>query len=548
MERGPDHAAERPEVSAGRLVGGGAGRLLRRQDTARGAGGRPICVTAVTTIAVSGGAPGRALPFHIVIRRSSAPIADGGLAYVHWPQTARHPDPSCATNSAATLPAEFFLRFFLVIPVGLRCDQTGSTTPQVALFCDREGGGNGFLAVPRQLWQLRDRTTIQGVAMSAIVSTSRMSPSDRVGFWHDAVSRTFVPLDVTLHEEVPSAATISSRQLGSMQVSTVTAGPQTVVRSPRVIAKDGKEYLTLTLLHQGIAERSQDGREAVVHPGQFSLSDSRRPFTKTLRQAFSFTSFHFPRPVLGVTDDDLCAVTATAFGHDDVSSALLAGHLERLNKAAESLTPAQGRRLALITCDLLACLIQERQGRLNPETPAAARALLTHIKEYVLRHLEHPDLTPANIASAHHVSVRYLHKLFEFEGITVGRWIQQQRLERCRRDLARATPHPPSVAAVAHRWGFVSPSHFSRVFRLAYGITPRDWQATARMGTTTDEQFPPDRVPLLGPARGDGTDGDCRVRHVSRTGPDQDQAGRRTSDSPRTQSSYGRSDPPSSPR
>ncbi|WP_203673856.1 MULTISPECIES: helix-turn-helix domain-containing protein [unclassified Streptomyces] len=318
-----------------------------------------------------------------------------------------------------------------------------------------------------------------------MLSTSLLSPSDRAAFWHDAVSRTFVPLDVTLYEEAPSAATISTSQLDSIQISTVTAGSQTVIRSPRMIARDGREYLMLTLLHQGIAERSQDGREALVHPGQFSLSDSRRPFSKTLRQAFSFTTFHFPRSLLGVTDHDLQAVTATAFGGDEASSALLAGHLERLNRAADSLTPPQGRRLARITCDLLVCLIQERQGRLSPQAPAAADAMLIRIKEHVLRHLENPELAPADIASAHHVSVRYLHKLFEFEGITVGRWIQQQRLERCRTELARQTPHAPNVAAVAHRWGFASPSHFSRVFRLAYGTTPREWQATARMSPTS---------------------------------------------------------------
>lgn len=316
--------------------------------------------------------------------------------------------------------------------------------------------------------------------MPLIVSTAHLSSSERADFWHDAVSRTFVPLDVTLHEESPSAATISSSRLGFMQVSAVTAGPQTVARSPRMIARDGQEYLTLTLLHQGIAERSQDGRDTVVHPGQFSLSDSSRPFTKTLRQAFSFTSFHFPRSALGVTDKALQAMTAIPFGRDGASSDLLAGHLERLGRAAQSLTPAHHRRLALITCDLLACLIQERHGALNHRAPVAAHATLTRIKEYVLRHLGDPELTPAGIAAAHHVSVRYVHKLFENEGITVGRWIQRQRLEHCRRDLERATHQAQSVAAVAHRWGFADASHFSRVFRRAYGTTPREWQAAAR--------------------------------------------------------------------
>ncbi|MGW0964073.1 AraC family transcriptional regulator [Streptomyces gelaticus] len=33
------------------------------------------------------------------------------------------------------------------------------------------------------------------------------------------------------------------------------------------------------------------------------------------------------------------------------------------------------------------------------------------------------------------------------------------------------------MAAVAQRWGFVSPSHFSRAFRATYGMSPREWQA-----------------------------------------------------------------------
>ncbi|MFD0345837.1 helix-turn-helix transcriptional regulator [Kitasatospora aburaviensis] len=69
--------------------------------------------------------------------------------------------------------------------------------------------------------------------------------------------------------------------------------------------------------------------------------------------------------------------------------------------------------------------------------------------------------------------MRYLHKLFQCEGITVGRWIQRQRLAMCRRDLARPTARPVTVAAVAGRWGFVSASHFSRSFRTAYGVSPR---------------------------------------------------------------------------
>ena len=121
-------------------------------------------------------------------------------------------------------------------------------------------------------------------------------------------------------------------------------------------------------------------------------------------------------------------------------------------------------------------------SRGRERAPEVARAMLARIKDYLLKHLAEPDLSPEMIAAAHHISVRYLHKLFEFEEITVGRWIQRRRLEMCRRDLARQATLGSSVAAIAQRWGFVSPAHFSRTFRATYGVTPREWQAMARNG------------------------------------------------------------------
>ncbi|MFF2351060.1 helix-turn-helix domain-containing protein [Kitasatospora sp. NPDC058115] len=72
--------------------------------------------------------------------------------------------------------------------------------------------------------------------------------------------------------------------------------------------------------------------------------------------------------------------------------------------------------------------------------------------------------------------MRYLHKLFEREGLTVRRWIQQRRLEQCRRALGGRQERGSSIAAVAHHWGFANASHFSRSFKAAYGLSPREWR------------------------------------------------------------------------
>jgi len=316
----------------------------------------------------------------------------------------------------------------------------------------------------------------------SVLSTAPLSASDRAECWHEVVLRTFIPLDVNLLEKEPLPGTIVSDQLGALQVSHVQAGPQVVTRSKRLIARDGKRFLTLILQRRGSAIQEQDGRESLIKPGEFSISDSSRLFRKKLQGEFHFTSFHFPREELQVRDEDLQALTATAFTSDTGSSALVAAYFARLAREAAGFDAAVGRRFAATALDLLALLIDERRGRFTSQAPELAAATLVRVKDHIMRNLSDRDLSPSTIAAAHFMSVRYLHKLFELEGATVGGWIRMERLERCRRDLLRPAALGVGVAAVARRWGFVSPSHFSRVFRAAYGMTPREWQVHGLSG------------------------------------------------------------------
>jgi AraC-like DNA-binding protein len=98
------------------------------------------------------------------------------------------------------------------------------------------------------------------------------------------------------------------------------------------------------------------------------------------------------------------------------------------------------------------------------------------IRAFIEQRLADPELTPATIAAEHHISLRYLHKLFHGQGITVAGWIRDRRLERCRRDLADPTLTARPISAVAARWGFTNPAHFSQAFRAAYGLSPRQFR------------------------------------------------------------------------
>ncbi|MFI9202868.1 AraC family transcriptional regulator [Streptomyces sp. NPDC053048] len=51
------------------------------------------------------------------------------------------------------------------------------------------------------------------------------------------------------------------------------------------------------------------------------------------------------------------------------------------------------------------------------------------------------------------------------------------------------------VSAVAARCGFTSPSHFTRRFRAAYGVTPREWRRLRIQDAVSSAPAPPSLPP-----------------------------------------------------
>ena len=118
--------------------------------------------------------------------------------------------------------------------------------------------------------------------------------------------------------------------------------------------------------------------------------------------------------------------------------------------------------------------------------PALARAplessLTLRVQQYIRTHLAERDLnadagSPPPTTSRSGTSTRP----WPAQASACTRTIQHQRLEACRRDLRDPACAHLAAATVGARWGFVDPSHFGRVFRTAYGLTPNEWRAASR--------------------------------------------------------------------
>ncbi|MQA86595.1 MAG: helix-turn-helix domain-containing protein [Streptosporangiales bacterium] len=185
----------------------------------------------------------------------------------------------------------------------------------------------------------------------------------------------------------------------------------------------------------------------------------------------------FPRALLPLRYRDTKRLAGVTFHGQEANAALVSSLVRQVTRHLEAYDGASGARVGGAVFDLITTTLADRLDRAHVVPPEMSRrTLLVRIYAFIEKRLGDPQLSPTVIAAAHHISTRYLHKLFESEGQTVSAWVRSRRLERCRRDLLDPALAARPVSAVARRWGLYDPGYFSRAFREAYGVPPAEYR------------------------------------------------------------------------
>jgi AraC-like DNA-binding protein len=321
--------------------------------------------------------------------------------------------------------------------------------------------------------------------MSTLIRTDQVSAADRLEFVQEITASTWVPMECRSDYRADYWGEFRASGLGPMQVVVLDVMPITVRRTPELISQADPDMLKVLLVcGGGPSTVEQDGRRALLSPGEFAFYDTRRPYEvvcgvgqdrPTRLLTFMFPPSLLPLPRSRLNRLGAVRITASA-GLGDLTSQFLL----QLARNIDHYRPADAARLSTAALEVLATRLA-RELDSDWATPEARRhALLTSVQAFIQQHLARPDLSPATVAAGHHMSLRSLHQLFHDQGLTVAGWIRQRRLECCRRDLSDPALASRPVAAIAARWGFSSAADFSRAFRAAHGLPPSDYRRSAR--------------------------------------------------------------------
>lgn len=325
-------------------------------------------------------------------------------------------------------------------------------------------------------------------------ATTQADPGDRLTAWRELVNRAFLPLAITPLKAagLPTefGASVIGSDWGELRVWRVTATPMSAQRTSRHINSSARDDYLLALHISGTAAAAQDGRQVILGPGDFALFDPTRPYSIAFHGVgtFEHVIYQVPRASL---DARWRADRATALGVAAASSAgrLVSPYLQTLARPARAPGDLPAQTFIDAALDLAVTALRATAG-VGSHLDLRRRSVAAELKRYALAHLADPDLSPATVARASYVSVRQLHRLFAHDGVSFGAWVREQRLRRCRDDLANPQLTYRAISEIAARWGFRSAAHFTRACHARYGITPAELRSLA----PSVEDLPPARL------------------------------------------------------
>ncbi|MFE7593695.1 helix-turn-helix domain-containing protein [Kitasatospora sp. NPDC057512] len=317
---------------------------------------------------------------------------------------------------------------------------------------------------------------------------------ERFECWRELVSRTR-DSEVTSPHSDDFRAEMRRLELGPVTLLRTSFPPTRFQRTERRVRRSdlGVFHLTL-LLDGGFVLTPGSGRTETFGPGNLHMLDSSHPFDlrafgaraqAPAERRIEAVGVDFPTTLLPLPAHRVHELLGRGFSSREGACALLSEFLVGLDRQAAVLGPVETPRLGGIVVDLVAAwLARELDAEAAVPDDTRQRALVENVRGFVERNLRDPELTPAVIAAAHHISVSYLHRLFTRQsgGETVAAFVRRRRLERAHRDLADPALRDLPVHAVATRCGLPRAAEFSRAFKAAYGLSPSEHRRQALTG------------------------------------------------------------------
>jgi len=240
----------------------------------------------------------------------------------------------------------------------------------------------------------------------------------------------------------------------------------------------------------------QEGRQVWLDHGDIAICDSALPYSLEHDERCSILVLTIPFEQLKQHLPNPDHIIGRKFSGNQGFSQTISLMLQSLwAQAGDGFSTAIGNRIAAHVLDMLTTTWMSTTGVTVAESAAAASRRI-QICRYIESNLRDPELTTRSVAAAFRISTRYLHMVLSARGETVSGYILRRRLEQCAKHFADPLWTKRTITEIAFGWGFNNATHFARVFRNTYHLSPRDYRNNCRSDQSLPQQRPDDRLNL----------------------------------------------------
>lgn len=311
---------------------------------------------------------------------------------------------------------------------------------------------------------------------------SHIAANERYAIWKESISVIF---QTELPEKSLSDAFnahITTCHLSSVLLSCTTSRQQYFNRPAKLIAEDGLDHFLIQLYTRG-STSGQWGKNnnSTVRAGDILLLDATRPIA-SLTEDFSNLTLVIPRNLLTAQWSNIERQHGNVLPRESTFGKLLGEHLLGLQNAALTMSAEEACVVGQGLVNLAALYFSHTLPK--EECPSMQAATYKTIRDYIIKNLANPDLSPDLIAAHFRMSRAYLYRLFDAtEG--VSHFIQEQRLLMAFQILSHRSNGKRRISEIAFSLGFKNDSHFSRSFYRHFGITASELRQNALAGSAT---------------------------------------------------------------
>jgi len=319
-------------------------------------------------------------------------------------------------------------------------------------------------------------------SLPALLDLDQIDTAERAAAWKGGARAYFPGLSLRDLSLRPSLGSISGASFGAGHLWCILSPTLQVSYDPLGASPDDAPMFSLMLQLSGATLASQDGRAAMMHPGEMCVIDTRLPFELSVDGLLShFIVLQMPRPAVLSRNPALERHTAQVFAANDSGTRLLRDLLLSTAESTPSLREDQ-RGAALSALIQLLSMQRFDAESDNSGTGWRVRAALNFIENG----LADPQLTATRVADAQGVSRRRLDQIMvAATGLPLSSRIWARRLEQAASDLRDPRYGSKTVTQIAFAAGFEDVAHFTRAFKRRYGVPPREWRKAGLSAEST---------------------------------------------------------------